>query len=108
MEADEQAICSYLKSFPKEFVSAREICRRAGGKKRYRDDPYWAKQILMSLAEKGILESDSAGHYRLRPPDKKKGPKRWIAPHIQELLRKSGKDFEGVIEFDDTDDPSAM
>jgi hypothetical protein len=44
----------------------------------------------------------------LRPPDKKKGPKRWIAPHIQELLRKSGKDFEGVIEIDDTDDPSAM
>jgi hypothetical protein len=108
MDADEQIICTYLKSFPKEFVSAREICRKAAGKKRYRDNPYWAKQILMRLAERGILESDSAGHYRLRPPDKKKEPKRWIAPHIQELLRKSGKDFEGVIEIDEDPEAPAM
>jgi hypothetical protein len=105
MEADELSICNFLKSFPRQFVSAREISRRAGGKKRFQENPYWAKQTLMRLAEKGILESDNAGHYRLRPPEKKKEKRRWIAPHIQEMLRQSGKNFEGVIEIDDTDTP---
>src|SRR5882724_10387736 len=46
MDADEQDICNYLKQWHKQFISGREICRRAGGKRRFRDDPYWANQPL--------------------------------------------------------------
>jgi hypothetical protein len=108
MDADEQTICDFLKSFPKLFVSAREISRRAAGKKRFRDNPHWATQVLLRLAEKGVLESDSTGHYRLRPPEKKNDRKRWISPQIKQLLKQSGKDFEGVIEINDEEEPPSM
>ncbi len=44
MDADEQDICNYLKQWQKQFISGREICRCAGGKWRFRDDPHWANQ----------------------------------------------------------------
>ena len=86
------------------FQNWREICRRAAGKQRYREEPYWANQPLMRLVEKGILESDASGHFRLIPDEKKKQPKRWISPEIQKLLEESGKDFEGVIEIEDPEE----
>jgi len=104
MDADEQEICNFLKSWPRQFISSREICRRAAGKQRYREEPYWANQPLMRLVEKGILESDASGHFRLIPDEKKKQPKRWISPEIQKLLEESGKDFEGVIEIEDPEE----
>jgi hypothetical protein len=108
MDADEQVICDFLKSFPKLFVSSREISRRAAGKKRFRENPYWATQVLLRLSEKGVLESDAAGHFRLRPPEKKNERKRWISPQIKQLLKQSGKDFEGVIEIEDQEEPPSM
>jgi hypothetical protein len=103
MDADEKEICNYLKTFRGQFVSAREIARRAGGKWRFRDDPNWAAQILLRLSEKGILESDSAGYYRLRPTDRKKD-KKWVSPQIKAILEKSGKDFGEILEADGQDD----
>ena len=99
MDADEQDILNYLIAFPRQFVSGREICRRAGGKKRFNDEPYWANQVLLRMVEKGLLEMDSSGHYRLKPDDKREDrKKRWISPQIQELLKESGKEFDGIIE----------
>jgi hypothetical protein len=103
MDADEKDICNYLKSFRGQFVSAREITRRAGGKWRFRDDPNWAAQILLRLTEKGLLESDAAGYYRLRPTDRKK-EKQWVSPQIKAILEKSGKDFGEILEADRQDD----
>ena len=101
MDADEQEIVNYLKSWPKQFVSGREISRRAGGKKRYRDDPYWATQVLIRMAEKNILEVDASGHYRLKPDEKRHQPKRWISPEIKKILEESGKDFDGVFDIEE-------
>jgi len=42
-------------------VGAVEIARRAGIKKRFYDEPDWAKPVLMRMADRGILESDSSG-----------------------------------------------
>jgi len=39
MEADQTEICQFLKSWPDQFVSGKEICRRAGGKWRFREEP---------------------------------------------------------------------
>ena len=41
MDADQNAICTFLKTWPGQFVSRREICRRAGGKWRFREDENW-------------------------------------------------------------------
>ena len=104
MDADEQAICEFLKSWPRQFVSAREICRRAGGKKRFREDPYWAYQAVLRLVERGLVESDAGGHYRLVQPKHKEKRGKWVSPQIKEILKKSGKGFEEVIDLGDPDD----
>jgi len=104
MDAEERELCLYLKGWPGQFVSVAEITRRAGGKRRGRQEPNWAAPVLSRLVEKGILESDATGHYRLIRRAKKETKKRWVSPHIQKILEKSGKSFEGVHEMKDDDD----
>lgn len=100
MHTDEREICSYLKGWPGQFVALAEICLRAGGKRRFREDPNWAVPVLKRLVEQGKVESDSTGHYRLRKPAEKKKPRRWVAPHIRKALEASGKNFEGVFDVE--------
>jgi hypothetical protein len=102
MDADERDICNFLKSWPNQFVSGREICRRAGGKRRVQQEPNWAIPVLVRLVEKALVEDDSQGHYRLIP--KKPRQKKWVSPQIRKLLQQSGKDFGEVTEIHDQDD----
>jgi hypothetical protein len=104
MDTDEREICSYLKSWPGQWVSGREIGRRAGGKHRFREDQNWAVQPLARLLEKSVIESDSTGHFRLKPPEKTERAKRWISPEIKKLLEKTGKDFEKGVQLDAPED----
>jgi hypothetical protein len=104
MDADEREICLYLKGFPGQFVSYAEISRRAGGKRRFRHEPEWASPVLSRLVEKGIIESDSTGHYRLKTRPKRERPARWVSPQIRKILERSGKTFEGVYEVDEDED----
>jgi hypothetical protein len=99
MDADEREICIYLKSWGKVFVSGREIARRASGKRRFRDDPNWATPILERLVERGLVETDAGGHYRLIPKDPDK-EKKWVSPQIKRILEQSGKTFD-LGEIDD-------
>ncbi|MEY2466086.1 MAG: hypothetical protein QOD03_607 [Verrucomicrobiota bacterium] len=101
MDADEKSICTYLKSWNSQFVSGREIARRAGGKKRFREDPNWAGPVLSRLVERNVIESDSTGHYRLFAKEKSNKPKKWVSPNIKKILEQSGKDFSHVIETDE-------
>ena len=102
MDADERDICIYLKGFRGQFVSLAQITRRAGGKKRYRDDPYWAAPVLSRLVEKKIVEADSTGHYRLKPPPTDKR-KKWMSPQVRRILERSGK-FNTVLDKEAADD----
>ena len=95
MDADERDIFQYLKTWGENFSSAMEICRRAGSKKKFHEDPNWAKPVLVRMAERGILESDLAGRYRVKPVGHKKH-KQWVAPDIAELLEEGGAAPEGV------------
>jgi hypothetical protein len=97
MDSDEREIYDYLKTWPKVFVSAREISRRAGGKRRFRDDPHWAKPALTRLVEKGLLEVDSFGHYRIKPAETRAKRQRWVSPQIARILRDSGRKFGGDV-----------
>jgi hypothetical protein len=99
---DETVIIDYLKPLGKQFISAKEVCRRAAGKQRFNKDQDWAKPLLKRLEKKGVLESNALGHYRIKPEedDKRKIP---LAPHIQRILAQSSQDFSetAIIQLDD-------
>ncbi|MCL4787659.1 MAG: hypothetical protein KJ070_12830 [Verrucomicrobia bacterium] len=105
MDADEKEIYYFLKSWTHEFISAREICRRAGGKRRSRTEPDWAKPALLRMVERGILETDAAGHFRLKPParGREKHKRRWASPQIAQILKSSGRNFDDAIIISDQD-----
>lgn len=117
MDADESDIVNYLSSWPDQFLSAVEICRRAAGKGRFREDPNWAVRVLNRLVEKKLIVTDAAGHFRIAAPpvppaspappvaapdkpaqEAPAKPKRWMAPHIRKILEQSGKKFDDVHE----------
>jgi hypothetical protein len=105
MDAKERDIYYYLKSRRHEFATVREIGRRASGKRRFRVDPEWAGPVLLGMAERGILESDAEGRYRLKPmPKKITEGKRWASPEIADILKKSGKGFTNLITIEDEDE----
>ena len=90
MDADEREIFEYLKTYGEDWVAAREICRRAGGRRRYAEDNNWAKPVLLRMKDQHILEADLAGRYRIKPPPKKGHKDRSIAPDIERTLHESG------------------
>jgi hypothetical protein len=97
MDADEREIYQFLKSWGSDFVAAREICRRAGGKKRFHEDAEWAKPVLLRMEERGILESNATGHFRIKPVRKSKDrDKRWVSPDIAKILKESGLEVENA------------
>jgi hypothetical protein len=94
MDSDEREIFQFLKTWGAEYVGAVEIARRAGNKKRFYQEPDWAKVVLMRMAERGVLESDSQGRYRVKPVSHKDKNKRWVAPDIAKILHESGVEVE--------------
>lgn len=102
MDADQTAICQFLKQSPEEFVSRKEICRRAGGKWRFREDEHWAVPVLARMREQLIVEADETGHYRLAKENSKDAGNKqrvWMSPAIRSLLKSSGQSF-GTIDLD--------
>ena len=98
MDADEREIFRFLKSWGSQFIAAREICRRAGGKKRFQEEPNWAMPTLLRMAGRGILESDATGHFRIKPISRKDKDKLWVVPDIAKIPEESG------VKVEDTDD----
>ncbi len=89
MDVDEREIYLFLKTYGADFVSAREICRRAGGRRRYEEDHEWAMPILLRMIERSIIETNAAGQYRVKPQKKQKTGK-WISPDIAKILEENG------------------
>jgi hypothetical protein len=103
MDQDEREIYHFLKAWGADFTSAVEIARRACNKKRFYEEPDWAKPVLMRMEERGILQSDAMGRYRIKPLPRKDKSKRWVAPDIAKILQESGVEVEGASEVG-TDD----
>jgi hypothetical protein len=95
MDTDEHEIFRFLKTWGTDFTNAKEVCRRAGTKQRFYQDPDWAKPILARMEERGILEKDMQGRYRIKPVSKKKWGKQWISPNVADILKDSGVPVEG-------------
>ena len=104
MDADEREIYYFLKGRTHEFISGREIARRSGGRRRFRLEPDWARPFLTRMVDRGILETNPAGHYHLKPPplNRDKRRRRWASPQIAQILKSSGRDFsEAIIVLDE-------
>lgn len=102
MDADEKEIFRYLRAEPGQFIPANSISRHAGGKHRHRESPDWAKAALLRMVERGILEVDVVGAYRLKPMPvpEVNNTRHWVSPQLAEVLRKSGKKFDGFIQHE--------
>ncbi len=103
MDGDERQIFQFLKSRGEEYVNAVEVARRAGGKQRFHDDPDWAKPLLVRMTERGILQCDSLGRYRVKPVARKGREKRWVSPDIAKILQESGVEVESENELGSDD-----
>jgi hypothetical protein len=105
MDADERAIYYYIKSQRPKSTPVRDICRRAARKRRYHYNPGWANPVLLRMVERGILETDAAGDYCLKPlPPRDTQGKRWASPQMIEILKASGKQFDNILTPRDEDD----
>ena len=92
MSTDEHQILEFLKT-KTEFCSVREVSKRIA-KRRSQKDPTWAKPCLVRLANGGHILMNDMGHFRYLPPEeekKKQKQKLHVAPHIAEILARSGK-----------------
>lgn len=79
LSSDELEVIDYLKSWNGKFVTMIEICRCAGGRKKFKESPHWAKSLMARLVEAKIAEVNERGHYRLIEENK---------PHPEPLHRK--------------------
>jgi hypothetical protein len=66
LTAEALEILSYLKSCPGQFVGVGAISRYAGGRRKFESTPNWAKGLMGSLVEAGLVEMNERGHYRLK------------------------------------------
>ena len=94
MDSDEREIYQFLQTWGTEFIGTKEIARRATTKKRFYEEPDWAKVVLMRMLEHGLLERDGQGRYRIKPVSRKDKNKRWVAPDIAKILHESGVETE--------------
>ena len=65
LSAEALEIIEYLKTDPGRFVSLPEICRRAGGRRRFEESHRWARNLMSPLLDEGLIEVNARGHYRV-------------------------------------------
>ena len=66
MNAEEQAICGFLKQYPGTFVSVTDISRRLGQQQKFKKDRAWSRPMLRRMELDGLVESNPCGEYRLK------------------------------------------
>jgi hypothetical protein len=96
MSSDEREIFNYLQTWGGEFINTKEVSRRAGTKKRFHEDPDWARPIMLGMMERGILESDLHGRFRIKAEPRKGHKQRWVSPDIEKILNENGVEIEGA------------
>ena len=63
--AEEKAVLDYLATSRNSAFAAREICRRAGNRRMWEENPRWAMPILSRLLASGKIKVTPAGYYQL-------------------------------------------
>ena len=57
---------NFLRGVPDVFVARREIARKAQKRAIFEENPHWADAPLVSLMERGLLDQNDSGHYRIK------------------------------------------
>ena len=70
INADEQVILKFLEHCGPAGASAREICRKASTKDRWKEDERWAMPFLAALKDKAMVETSPAGTFRIPVKEK--------------------------------------
>jgi hypothetical protein len=91
LSCDELEILDYLKLWPEKFIPLGEICRRAGGRRKFRDDPSWARSLMSRVVDAGLIKVNERGHYLIMRDEKSAPPagKRHAAPKPPPPLKRS-------------------
>jgi hypothetical protein len=74
LSSDELEILEYLKSWKGTSVSIMEIARCAGGRKKFKDSPHWAKGLMSRLVEGNFVFVNDRGHYGCVPEKENVSP----------------------------------
>lgn len=107
MDAEEKDIFYFLRADRLNFVPAPAIARQAGGRKRFQSEPDWCRAPLQRMVERGILETNSTGAFRLKPrPQPAGNTQMWLSPQIAAILKRNGKAHPGVCPTDLQDEES--
>ena len=102
MDADERSIYYYLKSLRPKSAPVQDISRRAGSKRRFRYNPEWVNPGLLRMVERGIVEANTDGLYRLKPiPREYMRGRRWATAEIAEVLKANGKKCDSLFTAED-------
>ncbi len=67
MTDEEILILNFLQPAPGTFFARREIARRAVRRQVFEENPHWPDAALAVLVNKGALEQNEAGLYRIKP-----------------------------------------
>jgi hypothetical protein len=101
MDADEKDVFRYLRGEGAQFISLNSISRHAGGKHKFRESPEWAKAAVLRMLERGILEVNDSGAYRLKPrPLNDSSTRHWVSPQIAAVLRQRGNKFDDLLQIE--------
>jgi hypothetical protein len=63
LSSDELEVLEYLKSWKGNYISLAEICRSAGGRRKYKESPHWAKGLMARLVDTELIAVNDRGHY---------------------------------------------
>ncbi|HWX19583.1 MAG TPA: hypothetical protein VN578_06720 [Candidatus Binatia bacterium] len=66
MTHEEQTILDFLGSSRETYFARKEIARRAVKRQVYEENQHWANAPLASLLDRGIVEQNQEGRYRLK------------------------------------------
>jgi len=93
LSAEALDIIDYLNTAPGRFVSLPEISRRAGGRQRFEASRGWAKMLLPSLLEAGLIEINERGHCRSLSGSQSKEPAKPVAHPAKRPAKIIGDDY---------------
>jgi hypothetical protein len=69
MTYEEQAIVNFLGRSPGSYFARREIARKAVKRQVYEENQHWADAPLVALVERGVIEQNTQGLYRVKQTD---------------------------------------
>jgi hypothetical protein len=59
---------------------------------------------MLAMVERGVLESDLSGRFRIKAEPKKGRKQRWVSPDIEKILNDNGVEIDGAGENPTADD----